>query len=267
MGVAKPVGRGDLRARCRIAAICALAASVAACASPSRQRSGDDTGDHPPVSRGPSPVLGEGRSAHPPSMRRHVVKPGETLYRIAKQHGSSVSAIAKANGIRDVTRISAGQRLLVPSGAQAAALPASPDHSARRWMASDARGRSDPAGRFIWPVRGRLSSGFGMRGNHHHDGLDITAPRGTPVYAAASGRVIHADASLAGYGKLIILKHSDRYSTVYAHNDVLLVKVGQFVEQGERIALVGKTGRASSPHLHFEVRYDGQPRDPRGHLK
>jgi murein DD-endopeptidase MepM/ murein hydrolase activator NlpD len=195
-----------------------------------------------------------------------VVKPGETLYRIARQHGSSVSAIAKANGIRDATRISAGQRLLVPVGTQAA-LAASPDRSAHRWMDSDARGRSDPAGRFIWPVRGRLSSRFGMRGNHHHDGIDITAPRGTPVYAAASGRVIHADASLAGYGKLIILKHSDRYSTVYAHNEVLLVKVGQFVEQGERIALVGNTGRASSPHLHFEVRYDGQPRNPQAHLK
>jgi murein DD-endopeptidase MepM/ murein hydrolase activator NlpD len=196
-----------------------------------------------------------------------VVRPGETLWRIAKQHGSSVSAIAQANGIRDVTQISAGQRLVVPSGSAASGLPADPDHSARRWMASDARGRSDPAGRFIWPVRGRLSSDFGMRGNHHHDGIDITAARGTPVYAAASGRVIHADASLAGYGKMIIVKHSDRYSTVYAHNDQLFVKVGQFVEQGDRIALVGNTGRASTPHLHFEVRYDGQPRDPRAHLK
>jgi murein DD-endopeptidase MepM/ murein hydrolase activator NlpD len=106
-----------------------------------------------------------------------------------------------------------------------------------------------------------------MRRNHHHDGVDISAARGTPVYAAASGRVIHADASLSGYGKMVIIKHGDRYSTVYAHNDELFVRVGQFVEQGQRIALVGKTGRASSPHLHFEVRYDGRPRDPLGHLR
>jgi len=266
MGVAmRSQGRG-LRARCRSIAICALGAGILGCAGSSGRLARDGAGERPAVSRGPAPLHREARAGQPPILRRHVVKPGETLWRIAKQHGSSVSAIAKANGIRDVTKIAVGQRLLVPSGSESA-LPASPDVSARRWMASDARGRSDPAGRFLWPVRGRLSSGFGLRGNHHHDGIDITAPRGTPVYAAASGRVIHADASLAGYGKMIIIKHSDRYSTVYAHNDALLVRVGQFVDQGERIALVGKTGRASSPHLHFEVRYDGQPRDPRAHLK
>jgi murein DD-endopeptidase MepM/ murein hydrolase activator NlpD len=134
-------------------------------------------------------------------------------------------------------------------------------------MAVDRRGSSDLTGRFIWPVRGQLSSHFGMRSNHHHDGVDISAPRGTPVYAAASGRVIHADDSLAGYGNMVIIKHSDRFSTVYAHNDRLLVRVGQFVEQGDRIAEVGDTGRASSTHLHFEVRYDGRPRDPLDSLR
>jgi murein DD-endopeptidase MepM/ murein hydrolase activator NlpD len=195
----------------------------------------------------------------PGTMRRHVVRPGETLYRIAKDHGSTVGAIAQANGIRDVTRISAGQSLLVPAGGGSAA---SPERAARTWTTSDRRGRADPAGRFAWPVDGRISSHFGMRGNHHHDGVDISAPRGTPVYAAAAGRVIHADSTLSGYGNMVIIKHSDRYSTVYAHNDELFVRVGQFVEKGERIALVGKTGRASSPHLHFEVRYDGRPRNP-----
>jgi len=199
----------------------------------------------------------------PGSMRRHVVRPGETLWRIAKQHGSTVGAIARANDIGDVTQLSVGQRLWVPAGGGAA----SSDRSARTWTSSDRRGRADPAGNFAWPVRGRVSSSYGMRRNHHHDGLDITAPRGTPVYAAASGRVIHADASLSGYGKMVILKHGDRYSTVYAHNDELFVQVGQFVEQGQRIATVGQTGRASSPHLHFEVRYDGRPRDPIGHLQ
>jgi len=200
-----------------------------------------------------------------PTTRSHVVRPGETLWRIARQHGSSVSAIAAANGLRDVTRLAVGQRLRVPGGSTA--IPASRDRSAARWTSADRRGSADASGRFVWPVDGRLSSRFGLRRNHHHDGVDISAPRGTPVYAAASGRVIHADASLSGYGKMVIIKHGDRYSTVYAHNDRLLVKVGQFVEQGERIAEVGRTGRASSPHLHFEVRYDGRPRDPMGHLQ
>jgi lipoprotein NlpD len=200
----------------------------------------------------------------PGAMRQHVVQPGETLWRIAKQHGSTVGAIAQANGLKDVTRLSVGQSLQVPSppGARAA----SPDRAARAWTSADGRGRADPVGRFAWPVTGRITSHFGLRHNHHHDGLDICAPRGTPVYASAPGRVIHADASLHGYGKMVIIKHSDRYSTVYAHNDQLYVRVGQFVEQGERIALVGQTGHASSPHLHFEVRYDGRPRDPLAQL-
>jgi murein DD-endopeptidase MepM/ murein hydrolase activator NlpD len=196
----------------------------------------------------------------PGAMRQHVVRPGETLWRIAKQHGSSVEAIAQANGIRDVTQVAAGRRLWVPSGVQRAGERA--DRAARTWTSSDQRGRADPAGRFTWPVDGRISSRFGLRRNHHHDGVDISAPRGAPVYAADSGRVIHADASLSGYGKMVIIKHGDRYSTVYAHNDELYVRVGQFVERGQRIASVGETGRASSPHLHFEVRYDGRPRDP-----
>jgi murein DD-endopeptidase MepM/ murein hydrolase activator NlpD len=194
-----------------------------------------------------------------------VVRPGETLWRIARQHGSSVQELAAANGLRDATRISVGQRLRVPGGA--APIAPSRERSARRWTDSDRRGRADASGRFVWPVAGRVTSRFGLRRNHHHDGIDISAPRGTPVYAAASGRVIHADASLSGYGKMVILKHGDRYSTVYAHNDRLFVEVGQFVERGERIAEVGKTGRASSPHLHFEIRYDGRPRDPLGHLR
>jgi murein DD-endopeptidase MepM/ murein hydrolase activator NlpD len=106
-----------------------------------------------------------------------------------------------------------------------------------------------------------------MRRRTHHDGIDIRAPRGTIVRAAESGRVIHADASLAGYGNMVILKHAGRLSTVYAHNRKLLVRVGDFVEKGDAIAEVGQTGNATTPHLHFEIRAVGAARDPLDYLK
>ena len=79
--------------------------------------------------------------------------------------------------------------------------------------------------------------------------------------------MIHADASLAGYGKMIVIKHAGRLSSVYAHNRKILVEVGQFVAKGEPIAEVGETGNATTPHLHFEIRSDGSPRNPLDYLQ
>ncbi len=199
----------------------------------------------------------------PGALPVHVVRRGDTLWSIAQRYDSTVAAIEAANQLDDPRGLAVGQRLRVPSGIRRAARGGG---GARAWTSSDARGRAGAAGRFGWPVKGRVSSRYGLRGGSHHDGIDILAPQGTAVHAAAAGRVIHADASLAGYGKMIIVKHSDRYSTVYAHNSRILVRVGQFVEKGQKIAEVGRTGRASAPHLHFEVRYDGRARDPLGFL-
>ncbi len=195
----------------------------------------------------------------------HVVARGETLYRISKRYGSSVEAIMSANGIKDVTSVPVGARLLVPSGGVGAASRRPID--AKTFASRDPRGRSADSTSFAWPVHGVVISEYGMRRGAHHDGLDIKAPSGTIVRAAEAGRVIHADASLSGYGKLIIVKHAGRLSTVYAHNRKLLVRVGQFVEKGDAIAEVGQTGNASVPHVHFEIRSDGSPRDPLGYLQ
>jgi len=120
--------------------------------------------------------------------------------------------------------------------------------------------------RLIWPVDGVVTSRFGRRHGRMHDGIDIAAPRGTPVRAAASGVVVYADRRLAGYGNLIILRHDANLFTVYAHNQRNLVRVGQRVRQGQTIALVGSTGRATGPHLHFEVRIGAKPVDPLAYL-
>lgn len=213
----------------------------------------------------------EPRARPAPKTVVHVVARGETLYRISKRYGSSVESIMSANGIKDVRSVPVGARLLVPSGGVGAAggvgsAPRRPV-DANTYASRDPRGRSAGAASFSWPVHGVLISEYGMRRGAHHDGLDIKAPAGTVVRAAEAGRVIHADASLSGYGKLVILKHAGRLSSVYAHNRKLLVGVGQFVEKGDAIAEIGQTGNASVPHLHFEIRSDGSPRDPLEYLR
>jgi murein DD-endopeptidase MepM/ murein hydrolase activator NlpD len=99
----------------------------------------------------------------------------------------------------------------------------------------------------------------------HHDGIDISAPRGTAVRAAAAGRVLYSD-RLRGYGNLVILDHGDGFATVYAHNTRNDVSAGERIAAGQVIATVGETGQTSGPHLHFEVREDNVARDPLAYL-
>ncbi len=121
--------------------------------------------------------------------------------------------------------------------------------------------------RFIMPVEGRHTSGFGIRVHpidHEerlHSGMDIVAPAGTPIRAAAAGQVVFSGAQ-SGYGNVIVVQHVEGYSTLYAHNTENLVPVGTPVSQGQPIATVGDTGRATGPHLHFEIRKDGKRLDP-----
>ena len=136
----------------------------------------------------------------------------------------------------------------------------------RRDYADDGRNSPrDSKSSLLWPVEGKITSKFGPRGGSSHDGLDIAAPLGTPILAAASGKVIYSGA-LRGYGNLVILRHRDGFVTVYAHTQKNLVQEGEFVRGGQTIARVGQTGRASGPHLHFEVRKDNLARNPLRYL-
>jgi len=115
---------------------------------------------------------------------------------------------------------------------------------------------------FLWPVDGGvLTSSFGPRDASHHDGIDISAPAGTPVRAARDGRVLYSD-ELRGYGNLMILEHDGGYATVYAHLRDTRADLGDSVRQGEEIATVGETGKTSGPNLHFEIRKDNVARNP-----
>jgi murein DD-endopeptidase MepM/ murein hydrolase activator NlpD len=118
---------------------------------------------------------------------------------------------------------------------------------------------------FIWPVNGPVTSPFGMRWGRMHTGIDVGVPYGTPIHAAAAGRVIYAG-WMDGYGNLVFIDHGHGLSTGYAHQSSIGVSNGQAVTQGQVIGYVGCTGHCFGPHLHFEVRVNGTPVDPLGYL-
>ena len=123
-------------------------------------------------------------------------------------------------------------------------------------------------GRFIWPVPQfyKVSSQFGQRGRKHHDGIDIPAPKGTPIVAVDSGTIVYADNGIRGYGNMIVVAHSDDIFTVYAHNRKNIVEKGDRVKKGDLIAEIGNTGRSTGPHLHFEIRVKNKVRNPAQYL-
>jgi murein DD-endopeptidase MepM/ murein hydrolase activator NlpD len=136
--------------------------------------------------------------------------------------------------------------------------------------ASSAGTSSAPAGTasssgLIWPVNGPITSPFGMRWGSLHPGIDIGAGSGTPIHAAATGRVIVSGYN-GGYGNLLVIDHGRGLATAYAHQSRLAASVGQSVAQGQVIGYVGSTGFSTGPHLHFEVRVNGTPVDPLGYL-
>ena len=128
--------------------------------------------------------------------------------------------------------------------------------------------RTPPADRdseaidFVWPARGKVLQGFAEPNNK---GLDISGKPGDPVLAAGSGRVMYTGTGIRGYGKLIVIKHDNNFNSVYAHNREILVKEGQNVTRGQRIAELGDTD-ADAPKLHFEIRKSGKPVDPAKYL-
>ncbi len=119
-------------------------------------------------------------------------------------------------------------------------------------------------GGYRWPLAaGIVSSEFGHRWKKAHEGVDIAADEGEPVYASAAGEVLYANSRMRGYGNVVILRHDARMTTLYAHNHSLKVRLGQKVAQGQVIALLGNTGRSTGPHVHFEMRRANVALDPR----
>ncbi|MGZ4386790.1 MAG: murein hydrolase activator EnvC family protein [Gaiellaceae bacterium] len=169
--------------------------------------------------------------------------------RATKQHALDGVRESKAAYLREVAHLQAS------SAAIAAHI---------RAVGSTTAGAPTPSG-FVWPLSGIITSGFGMRWGSLHPGLDIAAPIGTPIHAAASGTVIYAGWE-SGYGNFVVIDHGGGIATAYGHQSAIAVSDGQSVTQGQVIGYVGSTGYSTGPHLHFEVRVNGTPVDPMGYL-
>jgi hypothetical protein len=179
----------------------------------------------------------------------YTVQPDDNLDSIALLLEVSPTLLIRVNPTIDPDNLTVGLRLIVP-GSQAQSLA----------------DRAIQSATYIWPLtRVEVSSPFGQRWGRLHAGIDLRAPRGTPVKASSHGRVIFSGRK-GGYGKIIIIAHAGGVETTYAHNSRNLVKVGQRVKKGKVIAKVGRTGNATGYHLHFEIRQRGKAINPKRYL-
>jgi lipoprotein NlpD len=229
------------------------------------------------------------------------VQPGDTLIAIAASFGRDPKELARWNNLADASRLQVGQVLRVVPPAETAAVvpvaptspattrpldapapaaatpPATPPATAPAVPAAGDAGppgpvasippppppaTAAPSSDWIWPANGRVVEKFDEKRNK---GIGIAAKEGDPVVAAADGTVAYSGSGLRGYGNLVILRHDNGFVSAYAHNRQILVKQGQVVKRGQRIAEVGSTD-TTEPKLHFEIRRQGTPVDPLNYL-
>jgi len=192
---------------------------------------------------------------------RHIVRRGETLFSIAWRYGKDPADVARWNRLGDGSLIHPGQviRLSAPSGSTART-----SSKSRRPPQTLPKVPAQPPPPWTWPAKGRIDVGFGGKPGTG-TGVLINGKAGQAISAAASGRVVYAGSGLIGYGQLIILKHNDTYLSAYGYNASLLVKEGQTIKKGQRIATMGE-GPERKARLHFEIRRNGKPVNPRQYL-
>jgi lipoprotein NlpD len=197
----------------------------------------------------------------------HVVERHQTLFRICKTYGVDLREVAWLNGISDAHQIATGQRVFIPGAKKVLKVEIYIDDIVEGSNDGGEEKSLPKKLNFIWPVEGSRTDLFEEAEAKRHQGVDIASPSGTPIKASGAGRVIYSGNTVKGYGNLIIVRHSKDWATVYAHNQVNLVEEETWVERGQIIGKVGQTGRASGPHLHFELRRNNQAVNPILYLK
>lgn len=182
----------------------------------------------------------------PVSGLEYTVRKGDTPASIAKKYGADAREILEFNDIADASGLIVGDIIILPGGKKA-----TPKYSSARKVV---RGTNVPSynGYYIRPVSGARKS----QNLHGYNAIDLAAPHGTPIVAAASGEVIISRNSgwNGGYGKYVVIQHDNGTQTLYSHNNGNIVKRGQWVVQGQVIGYIGSTGRSTGPHVHFEIR-------------
>jgi lipoprotein NlpD len=226
--------------------------------------------------------------ATPPTY--YTVRKGDTLYSISWRYGMDYKDVARINNIRPPYTIYVGQKIRFKPGSRTATTQQAPPRSqptktqpVKPSPTPQSKPLPAPAPKtattskpqpkatqepFVgnqnlqwrWPTEGRVVSTY-SNSSPGRKGIDIAGKSGQPVFAAASGKVVYSGNSLPRYGNLLIIKHNDVYLSAYAHSDRLLVKEGEVVKSGQKIAVMGRTG-TQRDQLHFEIRRNGKPVDP-----
>ncbi len=242
-----------------------------------------------------------GQKLRLPFYRVHTVRKGQTVYQIAEKYNTRPITLVRLNRIAPPYRLSPGQTIVLPGNQSHPRRRerASPNSVSEKssdgtafgsgatreiqgkssLLAKQKRGggsailrprtnlRAPSRSGFIWPVRGRVLSRFGTIGKGlQNDGINIQAKKGTPVRAIQNGIVAYAGNELRGFGNLLLLKHSGRWISAYAHNSELLVRTGQTVTRGQVISRVGRTGSVDKSQLHFELRRGNRAVNPERYL-
>jgi murein DD-endopeptidase MepM/ murein hydrolase activator NlpD len=214
--------------------------------------------------------------AIPPAAPERVRRPGTPPTVVARPPAAPVPApvlVASKPVPPPPTKLEIIQAALAPLEEEPPAVaPSPPPMTAEELEATRLAAQRPPpplsGDGFLWPVRGWIASAFGGKPNGaRNDGVNIGAAEGAPVVAAENGVVVYAGDEIPGYGRMLLIAHADGFTTAYAHNRDLLVRVGALVERGQRVATVGRTGGVDSPQLHFELREGRDPIDPVAHFE
>jgi murein DD-endopeptidase MepM/ murein hydrolase activator NlpD len=244
----------------------------------------------------PPYVLAKGGRLKLPAPLDYRVKSGDTLYSVANMFGVAVYQLVRVNNIAAPYAVSPGQDLRIPATERRAVAASKKTDTLSPTLSRKEREDSAhtpfpplPPGEgrgegvvhrplpttlaasqrpdFVWPVRGKVVSAYGAKeGGLYNDGINIAAPRGTPVAAAADGVVAYVGNDLKSYGNLVLVRHGGGAMTAYAHLGSVNVKKGMTVRKGQAIGSVGSTGAVSAAQLHFEIRQGAKTYDPRQYL-
>lgn len=188
--------------------------------------------------------------------RLHVIRPGETMWDIASRYNVSLASLKAANPAKNPTNLKINDQLVIPSSSSAYPVAQMVQEPSRGWSYTNL---------FNWPVVGAITSGYGARQSGFHHGIDIAGKIGDPIKACAAGTVTFTGYKSV-YGRTVIIQHPDGKETLYAHVQTIKVSKGDTVARGQVIATVGMTGRTTGPHVHLEVRNNGELCNPLSYL-
>lgn len=202
------------------------------------------------ISRASSLKIGQVLTILPVTGIKYSVKKGDTLTSVAKKYGGNAEEIANYNGIEGPLAV--GAEIIIPDGEIAAAASSSGRTGVAPAYNVGPRGTEEQNGFYLRPILGGRKS----QGIHGYNGVDIAAPRGAPILASATGEVIVAREGgwNGGYGNYVVIQHDNGSQTLYSHASSIIVYAGERVVRGQVIGYVGATGKATGPHVHFEIR-------------